>query len=297
MPLAPRDQAILQLLDRTAATTSHILRASISFPQGPFRDERRVRERLQALARLKLVRSFSLAVSGGGLANYYRLTPEGYRLVHGVEVPLPHRSMFSELPLSRLLHTLELADVLVHLFAAAHVSRVRVANFHRENELILEVGAHRVVPDCHVQLEASRRIFNLLLELDRGTESVESTAANSIRTKLLAYEAYQDHVWNIWKRGGERGPRPYFRVIFLTPSSERAYHILAHAKTCARNPDRRLCYAASRDEFLASHIPLQAPLFLDHLGTWQSLVNLHPSAPFGRAPVRIAPLVQPPLFV
>jgi hypothetical protein len=297
MHLVPRDQAILVFLDRTPATAAHILAVSSTLPDGPFRDERRVRERMQALARMKVLRSYSLAVSGGGLANYYRLTSEGYRMVHGAEVPLPHRSTFAELPPSRLMHTLALADVIVRAIVAAHATRVRVTNFHRENELVLEAGVHRVSPDCHMQFAASGRTFNVLVELDRSMEPVDSTASNSIRTKLLAYEAYQDYVWGIWKSGGERGQRPYFRVAFLTLGIERAHHILGLARDCAKNPDRRLCYATTLDEFLASDVPLHAPVFLDHDGRWQALINLHPSSPFSRAPVRIAPIVPRSLFV
>ena len=292
MPLAPRDLALLILLDRTPATAAQIARASVTFEGELFRDERRVRERMQALARTGLVKAHSLAVSGGGLANYYTLAPEGYRVVHGRDAALPHKSFFADLPLSRLMHSLDLAEVIVQLAVAAHRGRVTIGKFHRENELILEAGSHRVMPDCHVQFAACGRLFNVLVELDRSTESLDSSAANSIRTKLLAYEAYQDYVMGIWKQQGQRGPRPYFRVAFVTATVERAHHILALARQCARNADRRLCYANTIESFLAESDAVRAPVFLDHHGGWQALVNLYPSAHFTRAPVRIAPYVQ-----
>ena len=292
MSLAPRDLALLVLLDRTPATAAQIVKASITFGGEPFRNERRVRERMQALGRTGLVRAFTLAISGGGSANYYKLTAEGYRMVHGADALLPHRSFFAALAPARLMHTLELADLVVHALACAHTRRIKVSSFHRENELLLEVGAHRVAPDCHLQFSAAGRLFNVLFELDRSTESLDSNAATSIRTKLLAYEAYQDHVWGIWKRAGEQGPRPYFRVVFLTMTIERAHHILALARQCARNPDRRLCYADTRESFLTEPDAVRAPIFLDHHGRWQALVNLYPSAHFTRSPVRIAPYVQ-----
>jgi hypothetical protein len=295
--MLPRDLAILSLLDKTPATTAQLVRASVTFGCEPFGNERRARERMQALGREKLVRPFSLGIAGGGLANYYRLTAEGFRLLHSAETALPHRSWFAELPPSRLMHTLELADVIVHALVAAHTFRTRVTKFHRENELVLETGAHRVSPDCHLQFFTAGRLFNVLVELDRSTESLDSSAATSIRSKLLAYEAYQDFVWTDWKQHGERGPRPYFRVAFLTASQERAHHILAVARECAHNKDRRLCYAATLDSFLAESDALRAPLFLDHHGHWQALANVHPTARFLRTPVRIAPLVQSSLFV
>lgn len=296
MHLAHRDLELLLLLYRTPATAAQILKASVAFSDEPFRDERRVRERLQSLASLKLVRSFPLAVSGGGLANYYRLTHEGYRVVRGADCELPHRSQFAELPPSWLMHSLQLADVIAHLYAVAHRQRIRLASFHRENELVLEIGTHRVVPDCHAQFESAGRTFNVLFELDRSTETLDGIAATTIRSKLLGYEAYQDHVLDLWKHTGAHGPRPAFRLAFLTVTAERALHILALARECARNPDRRLCYAATLDGFLADANGLRAPIFLDHQGRWQALVNPYPTATFQRTPVRIPPFVQPSLL-
>ena len=143
-----------------------------------------------------------------------------------------------------------------------------------------------------MQLTAAGRTFNTLFELDRSTESLESAAINSIRRKLLAYEAYQDYAWALWKQGGERGTRPYFRVAFLTKTVERAHHILSLARDCAANKDRRLCYAATLDSYLGEPRAVQSPIFLDHHGHWQALVNIHPSSQFYRQPVRLAPLVQ-----
>jgi len=197
MNLVPRDQALLRLLEKTPATAAQILRASVSFDGDAFRDERRVRERLQTLARGKLIHAYPLAVAGGGLANYYKLTAEAYRVLHGPDATLPHRNFFAPLSPSRLFHTLGLADLIVHTLAAAHTARIVITGFHGENELALEIGPHRVCPDCHVQLAAGGKTFNILFELDRSTEPLDSAASTSIRTKLLAYEAYQDYVLGI----------------------------------------------------------------------------------------------------
>src|SRR4051794_33663971 len=80
--LGKRDLALLALLDLTPATAVHIRKASVTFPGEPFRDERRARERLQALAHAGFVRIFPAASDGGGLMHYYRLTPAGYRTLH-----------------------------------------------------------------------------------------------------------------------------------------------------------------------------------------------------------------------
>ena len=59
------------------------------------------------------------------------------------------------------------------------------------------------------------------------------------------------------------------------------------ASQLARNADRRLCYAVTLDGYLAEEEPITEPVFLDHKGEWQALVNLHPTSPFPRPPVRL----------
>src|SRR4029078_6115414 len=106
-----------------------------------------------------------------------------------------------------------------------------------------------------------RRMLNVFFEIDQATESVDSAADQSIRQKLLGYEAYQDMVWQGWKQSGGQGMRPYFKIAFLTTSTPRSYHVLALAGTVARNRDRRLCYAATQEEFLAEDDSIRAPVF------------------------------------
>ena len=69
--------------------------------------------------------------------NYYRLSREGYRLLHGTEVALPHNRFFAAVPLARLQHTVTLAEVIVHTMVSAHRHRVRISRFYRENALKL----------------------------------------------------------------------------------------------------------------------------------------------------------------
>mgnify|MGYP001603767784 FL=1 len=284
---SPRDRDLLQLLDRTPATPSLIVKASATFAGEPFRDERRARERLQQLSHERLIRAWSIGQPGGGITKYYKLTPSGFSALHGEEVALPPRAFFSDIPLSRLEHSLLLADVIIHTLVAAKLHRVQVPKFHRENELTLSVGQFVQQPDCHFQFVVSGKTFNVLFEVDRSTESVNSSAEQSVRQKILGYEAYQDMVIEQWKESGRQWMRPLFRVAFLTLSVERAYHILRLAGSLSRNPTRLLCYATTYDEFLGSSDAVREPLFLDHAGAWQSLVNLHPSSRFLREPVRL----------
>ena len=286
--LSARDQSLLRLLARTPATTTLILKASEAFPGEPFHDDRRIRERLQTLAEGGLVRAFPATQGVGGPVNWYKLTAEGYRTVHGAEATLPHRSRFEAISPSRFQHTQVIAEVIVHSLVAAHRERCTVPFFYGDGEARIDVASHSFYPDCFFQFALAGKQFNIYFEIDQSTESIDSNAEQSIRTKLLNYEAYQDSLVAWWKGQGERGTRPFFRVVFLTRSQERANHILWLAQTCARNTDRHLVYAATQDAFLTESRALQNPLFIDHHGRWHSLVNLHPSSNFHRAPVRLS---------
>lgn len=285
--LSARDQSLLRLLAHTPATTTLILKASETFTGEPFHDDRRVRERLQTLAAAGLIRTFPATQGVGGPVNWYKLTAEGFRTVQGAEAPLPHRSRFEAIPPSRFQHTQILAEVIVHSLVAAHRDRCRIPFYHGDGEARIEVAAHTFYPDCFFQFALGGKQFNCYFEIDQSNESLDSQAEQSIRTKLLNYEAYQDGLVVWWKGQGERGARPFFRVVFLTRSQERANHILWLARSCARNADRHLIYAATQDAYLAESRALQLPLFLDHHGRWQSLVNLHPTSRFERTPVRL----------
>jgi len=291
--LSARDRDVLGLLDRTPATTALILKASEAFDGGPFRDERRVRERMQNLGNAGLVRRWPLALPGGGATNYYKLSVTGFRLLYGENAPRLHNRYFAAVPLARLEHTHTLAQVIVHTLVTAHRHRIRITKFYRENSRTLQAGPIQQQPDCMVQLSTGGRTFNVLFEVDNSTESIDSPVHQSIRRKVLGYEAYQDRILNAWKASGRKGLRPVFRAVFLTRTIDRAHHILFLVSQLAGNMHRRLCYAATQDAYLAENDALRDPIFLDHSGSWQALADIHPSAPFPRPPVRIrAPLAS-----
>ena len=141
------------------------------------------------------------------------------------------------------------------------------------------------------------RVFSLAFEIDNSTESLDSHAVNSVRTKLRIYDAYQEFVLSQWLAAGKTWERPRLRVVFLTRSVERAYHILSLAAATTRNRNRRLVVAATHESFVTESQPLHAPIFLDHFGAWQSLIDLHPTATFSKAPVRLTPAMDSPFGV
>jgi hypothetical protein len=290
--LKARDRATLRVLSYTTATAPLIFKASQTFllPEGeePYRDERRVRERLQTLKNAKLVRTDQVAGSAGALVNYYRLTHEGYRTIEETGSRFPAKSFFEPLAMSRVQHTMRLAEVIVHTLFAAHRHRITLSQFMRENELQIKDGPQVQSPDAHFQLRASGRTFNLMFEIDNSTEPLEGDATHAIVKKLQAYEAHQDCVLRWWLGNGRpRRLNPRFRAVFLTKSAERAEHIAALAAETARNKDRLVCYVATQDTFLTEPAALTSPIFFDHHGRWQSLVNLHPSSHTKRTPIRL----------
>ena len=64
-------------------------------------------------------------------------------------------------------------------------------------------------------------------------------------------------------------------------------HILSFAAETTANKSRRLIYAATQESYVTAADPLHAPIFLDHFGSWQSLLDPHPTAAFERKPVRL----------
>ena len=290
--LTDRDRAILRLLSWTPATTVLLLRASSTFAGGPFPDERRLRERLQALAQAGFLRSWGAVPTGGGLQNYYKLTPAGFQALHGSDIELPPRAFLAEIAPSFFEHTLQLAEVIVETVRAAHMSHVVINRFHRENDLTFTVGDEQVQPDCFFGFTAGHKQFHCAFEIDLSTETVDSPSFKSIRRKLLTYDAYQTLLLAQWHENGKAWQRPRFRVAFFTRSIERAYHILAVAKRVAVFKSRRLIYAATLDSFLRATDPLRTPIFIDHYGHWHALVELHPSARATFEPVRLPSSVE-----
>jgi hypothetical protein len=196
--LSGRDLAILRLLDHTPASTQLILKASATFADEPFRDERRVRERLQCLTSMRLLRSFSAPQGIGGLANWYTLTADGYRYLHGKDAHIPQRTKFEPVSASRFHHTQVLAEVSVHIITAAHARRITVSHFLGDRELTIEEGG--ISQACSIASEPSMNIAimrafvrlremlsshkELASKLDRRINQAVETSSDSILPKL-----------------------------------------------------------------------------------------------------------------
>jgi hypothetical protein len=286
--LKDRDRDVLRLLDRTPATAPLILKASGCFAES-FEDLRRVRERMQALAAGGWVRSTPMATTSRQAASWYRLTPEGYRLLHGADSVLPHKTFFMPMPPSRQEHALWLAEVIVHTMVAAEQSFLTINDYRRENSVVLSLGSDTLKPDGSMQIRtADGKQFNFFLELDNGTEPIRSPQQReSIERKVRFYERLQDGVLASWQRGDRKRPPPRYRVLFFMRSAERKKHLLRTARQIARNPDRRVCLGVCVAEYLSDPNPLRSPIAVDHHGRWQGLVSEAYEAQFHREPLRL----------
>jgi len=231
---------------------------------------------MQALAAGGWVRSSLLATISRRAASWYRLTPEGYRLLHGQDAVLPHKTFFMPMPPSRQEHALWLAEVIVHTMVAAERSLLSINDYRRENSVVLSLASETLKPDGSMQLQtADHRQFNFFIELDNGTEPVRSPRQRqSLERKVRFYEALQDAVLGNWKCGERTRPPPRYCVLFFTRSMQRQKHLLRTARQIARNPDRRLCLGVSLAEYLSDPNPLRSPITVDHHGQWQGIVSV-----------------------
>ena len=260
-----RDLEMLAALDYGPLTAKQLVKLSTTWPE-PFPSRRLVRERMQKLAESKLVTSDRYAIQHAGTPeNYYLLTRQGYQLVHGPDNEPPTKGYFSAVALGRQPHQQALSDFIVQTACAAHRSGVRFTGFYRENTMCLTADKQSVYPDASfILVGQDGKPLRFFVEIDNGTERVRSEKeADSIERKIRIYDAVQD-----------RDPADRFRVLFVSArnSRERMTHILQTAARVMRNPDRTLLYGITLLEYLASSVPVTAPLFTDHRHDRQSLV-------------------------
>ena len=255
--VTPRDIEILAALERTPLTVRQLQKLSATFAL-PFGSERRIQERLLALADAGRVQRRLYAVaSRGGAPSYYQLTLLGYRILHGEGTAAPSRRAFKEVGVAHQHHTRCLAEFLVHTFVCAHGSSIAVEDFYRENALRLDAGQRTLFPDSAFQLRLPRaEAFNYLVELDNGSERIRSQKdVESWETKIRLYEALQDST-----------PRRFRVLVVCTRSQERLRHILDAAAALAGNPRRSLFYGIHLQDYLAQSDALRERCFRDHSG-------------------------------
>src|SRR5712691_9113224 len=273
--ITPRDLEVLAALDHCPLTAQQLLKLSHSFCL-PFTTERRVRERLQQLERQHWLTSWLYATaSRGGSPSYWKLTRDGYRVLHGTDAVLPQRRFFEEIALGHHHHTMSLADFIVQTFVAAQRLAIEVRYFARENSVRMEAAGSVLYPDCAFQLftpigsNVARPPFNFVVELDNGTERIRSPQdIESIERKVRGYDLHQSSTPSF-----DHGR---FVVLFVTTrSADRLTHILQAAARIMRNPKRTLFLGVTLAAFLTHDEPLTAPIFHSPTGRKLALLAEH----------------------
>jgi hypothetical protein len=260
--LTPRDLDLLTAVERCPLTVRSARTLSVTFHRD-FSSDRRLQDRLVILTRAGLLRRFRYATTEGMGQFYYTLSPEGFRLLHGKDAPLPSPGLFREVGIARQHHTKILADFIVHTTVAAHREGVALRDFHRENTLKLRVDAAHLYPDTSFTLSpVARAPFLFHAELDNSTEPMASSREReSWLGKIRFYESLQDRL------------ETRFRVLALiTKSPQRVRNLLALAGAQAKNPQRSLVLAVYLPEYLQHPSPLVTPIFTDHRGQAVSLL-------------------------
>ena len=254
--LTGRDNAILEAIDRFPLTADQLCRISVTF-EHPFSDVHSVRRRLRKLAAAGLVQARPYAVASyGSSPAYYKLTRDGYRMQYGHDAELPKRRYFDPIGQARHPHTRKLADFLVHVFSVAHDAGYRIQHFARENSVVLETASGELRPDAAFQVIAGNRALNFLVELDNGTERVQSKRdTESIERKIRGYYSHS--------RAMKAFDRDRYVVLFVTTrSAVRLKHMMAHASAITSNSQRTLFLGTTLDDFLTRKDALSAKCFL-----------------------------------
>ena len=267
--IGPRDLDVLSALDHCPLTPDQLLKLSQTFLR-PFPDVHTLRRRLRRLNHCDLLRPFPYAVASGGRSPcYHRLTRDGYRLLRGADITLPHRRHFEAISQAHHYHTRALADFLVHTLVSAHEAGLTVLEFSPENALKIEAGLFTLYPDCAFTLRGgSDRRFRFVVELDNGTERVRSRMdTESIERKVRGYDLHQSGM-------GAHDPERLVVLFVCTRGSERLDHILKLAGELTVNAQRRVFLGTTLAEFLSAEKPLTEPCFRNIQLQSSSLVEL-----------------------
>jgi len=276
-----RDQQIHEALALTPLDTQQLLKLSETFAQ-PFTSARKLRERMQEHLRAGWIHTFTYATATPGQLNYYKLSAEGYRLLHGPGAVLPRRAAFNDVSLALQRHTRHLADVIVKTNVHAQQLGLRILDQRGENQLSLSFGEQTQRPDYSFRLQTRDAVYTYYDEIDEGTEPIASTKQReSLEAKIRFHEEYQNAT-------GER-----YRVrVFFAKASIRMVQFLNLARKHATR-QRSIFYAVLLEDYLNHANPLTSPMFVDHFHRLQPLVPATAASEQQRLPTFAETLADP----
>lgn len=248
----PRDQQIHEMLALTPLDTQQLLKLSQMFDQ-PFTTARKLRHRMQQHQEAGWINKYTYATTSAGQLNYYQLSRDGYRFLHGPDAPLPKRSRFREVSPALQRHTRHLADVIVHTNVAARRLGVEIVDQVGDGQLTLTLGERSQRPDYTFKLATRDGVYTFFDELDEATEPIVSAQQREcLEAKIRFHEDYQNAT----------GQRYRVRMIFAKATS-RVFQFLQLARQHATR-QRSIFYVVLLDKYLQHDSPLTSPLFIDH---------------------------------
>ncbi len=219
------------------------------------------------MAQAGYVNSWPYAVATEGRSpHYFRLGRDGYRLLYGMDSPLPKRRLFESIASAHHHHTFCLAEFVVHVVSSAHKAGYTVEHFGRENSVCIEAGSFRLFPDCSFVIRhPAGKTFPFVVEIDNATERIRSKLdVESIERKIRGYDAHQSQF-------GKFDPDRYLVLFITTRSKRRLQHILDLARMLMKQPQRTVFVGADLPTFLAGD-PFAQPVLTDHRGLKRTLV-------------------------
>ena len=262
-----RDIEVLNALERCPLTVKQIVRLSQSFVSPTFGDEANVRRRLRKLQASGLLNCWQYAIAGDGRSsNYFKLTQEGLRTLHGVNISLPNRRYFEQIRPAHHWHTFCLAEFIVHLSISAKQRGCTIESFARENSIALKSAAGIVYPDAAFLIRRpDGRVFPFCVEVDNSTERVRSkNDVESIERKLRTYDAH-----NI--QFSAHDPERYVVLFVSTRSQRRLDHILEAARDVTQQPGRTVFTGCTLKSFCDSD-PFVDPVLSTHSHLKRTLI-------------------------
>jgi hypothetical protein len=253
-----RDFDLLTALVMSPLTAGQLLKLSQTFAAGPFPSRRTLLDRLQRLRLGGWVRRWPLAIArrGGGAPDYYKITPQGLRLLYGEEARSPTKQFFAEVAVARHHHMHSLAEFLVHTTVAAHSHGYRIVDVHPENTFVATVNGEMMVPDHRFDLvNAAGERYRYLIELDNSTETIYSRKyeQETWHRKIRLHDGYQD-------QSSDR----HRVVVVTTRSRSRLRNIMDAAARLVRNGQRTLFIGTYLHDFLNCTDAAGELCFVDH---------------------------------
>ena len=235
----------------------------------PFGSLDRARRTLTRLAAARQLRSWRYATTGeGGGASplYFKLTPEGYRTLHGDDARPPTKRYLHEIGPGRHRHQQSLTRFTVKTHVAAHRLGLPVVDSYPENTYKMETTYGPLFPDHRFTLVIPPAdSLTYCVELDNSTETILSRkSSDTIEMKIRRYLA------------DLRSCDYSYRVLFVvTGAEQRMRNILAAIKQLEPFVDFHPFYVVHLDRYLQSADPFFDPIFAHPRNTRIALLRSH----------------------